>query len=166
MAKRTLSDKQIETLRKHQFQPGQSGNPAGGSRCLRLRSHYIHLLDQPYPRDRKKTWGEAIARALFEAAVEDKNIAAIREVADRVGGRPPQPVNFRSDEPFAYLPDGRLLTLSDMARVDEKVITAYLRRGAAEMEFPLQINPGLTVNNEREFLEYLDGVEKDEREKS
>jgi hypothetical protein len=84
--KRKLSPAQEETLRAHRFKPGVSPNPGGVSEKRELRRAYRELLERPWPKDRKKTWAQAIALAVMKKAAEGDTRAAA-EIADRTEGR-------------------------------------------------------------------------------
>ncbi len=74
----------------HGFQPGHSGNPQGRPRDT-ITPHLRELVQRLHPDAGEITYGELIALRLIEQAVAGE-IAAIREVIDRLEGKPRQSV--------------------------------------------------------------------------
>jgi hypothetical protein len=108
------------------FKPGQSGNPAGRPRdtitpYLRVR------VQQVYPGRDATTYGEMIANELIDLAVAGE-IAAIREVCDRLEGKPRQAVDLTSDDKARALVENAIATLMIEAGIDrdeaERQLTA------------------------------------------
>jgi Family of unknown function (DUF5681) len=81
----------------HAFKPGQSGNPQGRPRARVLSEYYREWLARPLPGDPARTFGDAIAEAVCRQAVEG-DVAAAREIADRVEGKPRQAIDLSSEE--------------------------------------------------------------------
>ena len=125
--KRKLSEAQQRVLAEHRWRPGESGNPGGSSTRQRLRTCYLRMLDQRYPKDRNQTWAEAITRALFEAAVEGA-VGAIREIADRTGGKP----TLNVDAEFSQSGGG--LRLSDFDNMSPAEIQNFIDGCTAVIE--------------------------------
>lgn len=72
------------------FQPGISGNPAGRPKSITLSEAYRYQLAQVVPNDpQERTYAEVIAELMCKRATQG-DVAAAREVADRVEGRPRQ----------------------------------------------------------------------------
>jgi hypothetical protein len=72
------------------WKPGQSGNPGGRPRTVRLSEAYRAKLASPVPGDPLgRTVAEAIADKLAQQALKG-DIRAAEELADRVEGRPGQ----------------------------------------------------------------------------
>ena len=72
------------------FPPGVSGNPKGRPKSITLSEAYRHQLAQTVPGDPEaRTFAEVIARLMCVRATQG-DVAAAREVADRVEGRPRQ----------------------------------------------------------------------------
>ena len=77
------------------FQPGQSGNPTGRGVGEKLFRDALMLALKEADGDRLRL--RRIADKLVENAMAGE-IAAIREVADRIDGRVPQPLRSDSDD--------------------------------------------------------------------
>jgi len=74
------------------FKPGQSGNPGGRPKRGPLTDAYERALSQLIPGDKEgRTIADLIAAALVKQAAKG-NLAAVRELADRVEGKAVQPV--------------------------------------------------------------------------
>lgn len=81
------------------FQAGQSGNPGGRPKdkpfrdALRLE---IASLGEDDPKSLRR-----LARKLLETAANDDGLQAIKEVADRLDGKPAQSIENGEDGDFA-----------------------------------------------------------------
>ncbi len=74
----------------NRFKPGESGNPAGRPKSITLSEAYRRQLAQPVPKDPGgRTYAEVIAELMCKRATQG-DVAAAKEVADRVEGRPRQ----------------------------------------------------------------------------
>jgi hypothetical protein len=94
----TATDKQTENKRAdgkfapgnklgRKFEPGQSGNPAGRPKSITLSEAYRYHLAQPVPKDPQgRTYAEVIAELMCQRATQG-DVAAAKELADRVDGR-------------------------------------------------------------------------------
>jgi hypothetical protein len=71
----------------NRFQPGESGNPKGRPKSITLSEAYRRQLAQPVPKDSQgRTYAEVIAELMCKRATQG-DVAAAREVADRVEGK-------------------------------------------------------------------------------
>lgn len=77
------------------FQPGQSGNPKGTRKDKLFRDALLLELHRVQPDDR--TALAHIARATVQKAMEG-DIQAIKEVADRIDGKPAQEQEININE--------------------------------------------------------------------
>jgi len=77
-SKRTLP----EAMKKHQWKPGQSGNPKGRPKRLTLEEHIRKVLDEPV--DGTDGWDghEALARVIVNMMVK-RNAPIIKEYMER-----------------------------------------------------------------------------------
>ncbi len=71
---------------------GVSGNPGGRPKTKPLTDVLEWLLDQEAPGARGRTYAEVIAEALIKQARKG-DVRAIAELANRIEGKPLQPVN-------------------------------------------------------------------------
>jgi hypothetical protein len=76
------------------FQPGQSGNPGGRSTEKRFREAL--LLELAEDGDARRPLRE-VAKALIAAALT-RDVSAIREIADRIDGKPAQAIDVTGDD--------------------------------------------------------------------
>jgi Family of unknown function (DUF5681) len=93
--KKKLSKRQIETLRRNQFKPGESGNPGGlGSAKRLLTTALRELLERPYPGDAEgRTYAEMVAFSVVERAIVG-DVAAAKLVGERTEGLPQMAVKI------------------------------------------------------------------------
>ncbi len=79
------------------FKPGQSGNPAGRPKSLTLSEAYrreLAKIDESDPL--KRTHAEVLAaKMIFKASKGD--VAALKEIADRVEGKAKQTITLTTD---------------------------------------------------------------------
>ena len=69
------------------FPKGVSGNPKGRPKSITLSEAYRHQLAQPVPKDREgRTYAEVIAALMCQRATQG-DVAAAKEIADRVEGK-------------------------------------------------------------------------------
>lgn len=81
------------------FQPGQSGNPGGRPKDKPFRDALRMELAALGENDPRALRG--LARKLLASAADgDNTLAAIREVADRLDGKPAQGITNDDDEAF------------------------------------------------------------------
>jgi uncharacterized protein DUF5681 len=78
------------------FKPGQSGNPAGRPRDT-ITPHLRDLVRMKHPGKDEVTYGELVARALLTRAIVG-DVQAIKEVFDRLEGKPRQALDVTVEE--------------------------------------------------------------------
>lgn len=98
------ADKQTQTdLRARRlanlkpFKPGQSGNPAGRPKSITLSEAYrkqLAMTDETDPL--KRTFAEVLAEQMIVKA-KTGDVAALKEVADRVEGKAKQTITLSTD---------------------------------------------------------------------
>jgi hypothetical protein len=85
-----------------EFQPGQSGNPGGRPKRTPITDAMRAYLMLPYDGKEKKYKGlnnaDVLAIRQFELAIEDGDMGAAKEIADRVEGKVPQRQEFGGPE--------------------------------------------------------------------
>src|SRR5262245_28732217 len=88
------TDGRFTKRNQYGFQPGQSGNPAGRPRDT-VTPHLRELVRTPGKDG--VTYGELVAQTLLARAV-DGDVQAIREVFDRLEGKPRQAIDVSVEE--------------------------------------------------------------------
>jgi len=78
------------------FKPGQSGNPAGRPRDT-VTPHLRELVRMRHSEKDGVTYGEMVARSLLTRAIVG-DVQAIREVFDRLEGKPRQAIDVSVEE--------------------------------------------------------------------
>jgi hypothetical protein len=78
-----------------QFEPGESGNPAGRPKRTRLTDALTVKLAENAPGASEETIAERIAQALVDEALNG-NVQAIREIGDRTEGKPRQALDINA----------------------------------------------------------------------
>ena len=74
----------------NRFRPGQSGNPAGRPKSITLSEAYRKMLSQVDESDpESRTRAEVLAEQMY-AKAKTGDVQALREIADRVEGKPRQ----------------------------------------------------------------------------
>ena len=95
-----VSERSLANLRP--WQPGQSGNPGGGPRSRNLLKALRNAVEADYD---GVSGAEMIASKLLEL-VQDGNVHAIREINDRLEGKPLQAnINVSIDERVLAMDD-------------------------------------------------------------
>ena len=80
------------------FKPGQSGNPKGRPKSITLSEAYRKMLAQVDEADaQKRTRAEILAEEMYVKA-KSGDVSALREIADRVEGKPRQTVTLSFDQ--------------------------------------------------------------------
>ncbi len=82
------ADKRLSNLKP--FKPGQSGNPRGRPKSITLSEAYRKMLaavDETDPE--RRTRAEVLAEQMY-AKAKTGDVSALREIADRVEGKPRQ----------------------------------------------------------------------------
>ena len=100
------------------FQPGQSGNPSGRSKERPFRDALmLELKSGDDPASVPRNSIRAVARALIERAIADKDVPAAREIADRIDGKVPQAVVGDSDhDPVAMTIEGLFQRVAEQGK--------------------------------------------------
>lgn len=100
---------------QHQFKPGQSGNPAGRPKGQSVTAILRQVVDAD-----DSTLAEQLVRKLVDRAIGG-DIRAIREVLDRLEGKPRQSIAVSREETrSAEVRAGELLaSMRRMVGVDE-----------------------------------------------
>ena len=75
---------------------GVSGNPGGRPKKKLITNELERLLEQEAPEATGKTWAAVIAEVLLNQARRG-DVRAIAELANRIEGKPLQPVEFGPD---------------------------------------------------------------------
>lgn len=77
------------------FQKGQSGNPKGRPRAGEaLGDKYADVAKRIHPVS-KLTYYETLVLTTFDLAINEKNVAAIKEINDRLLGKPKETLEVR-----------------------------------------------------------------------
>src|SRR6187402_1897710 len=76
------------------FSKGQSGNPGGRPKRAKLFENELLAALKEADEDGEKL--QKVARALVQKAI-DGDVAAMREIADRIDGKVPQALNHGTD---------------------------------------------------------------------
>jgi hypothetical protein len=79
-----------EWLKEHQWKPGQSGNPGGRPKTRQVRDALQKLVNEQGL--------EPAVKAIYAKATEG-DVAAFREIADRLDGKVPQAVVGDDEHP-------------------------------------------------------------------
>jgi hypothetical protein len=86
--------RRLANLDAHKFKPGQSGNPKGRPKSITLSEAYRKMLAQVDEADaQKRTRAEILAEEMYVKA-KSGDVQALREIADRVEGKPKQTVTL------------------------------------------------------------------------
>jgi hypothetical protein len=99
---RTNSAKQVvgkpfEKGNEHAFKPGQSGNPNGRPKALLPSEELRARLKEKFPDRDDATYCRMMIEAFVDLAVAG-NVVAVREIFDRIEGRPKQQIDLTIDE--------------------------------------------------------------------
>lgn len=83
------------------WKPGQSGNPKGRAKkdktltdILKKHGNKRDVEIEIDGEEKKMSRKEALARIVWDLALKDRNIAAIKYIYDRIDGLPTQPVDM------------------------------------------------------------------------
>jgi hypothetical protein len=101
----------------HAFKPGQSGNPAGRPKSRTLSEAYRAWLSQPSEKDPARTNADALAEVVGRAALKG-DLFAVREITDRVEGRPRQAIDLSIDEKKRELVNNAIAQLQAEAEIE------------------------------------------------
>lgn len=85
------------------FKPGQSGNPGGRRKPIFSEAliRHLHLAPEQKGKGKKDTKLDAITKKLIELAQQGE-IAAIKEVADRIEGKSDASLNLQHSGSIAH----------------------------------------------------------------
>ena len=88
--KETFTDNNgvIRIKENGQIAPGNSGNPYGRPKGSLSLIHILKEKLEKIPENSKLSFAEAIIEALVKKAIADEDMSAIREIWDRIEGRP------------------------------------------------------------------------------
>ena len=76
-----------ESAKKHQFKPGQSGNPGGRPRRGKFADVLESMAEELVPDDpKRRTWKRFLADQIFLQAAKG-NVQAFAEIVNRVEGK-------------------------------------------------------------------------------
>ncbi len=119
-----------------QFQPGESGNPAGRPKLTKLTEALTAKIAEIAPGANEETIAEQIAQALINEAL-DGNVQAIREIADRTEGRPKQMLDVDMKLlDWRELARAHGLDETDVIREAQLIIKSAARSGGADSDSP------------------------------
>jgi Family of unknown function (DUF5681) len=142
-SKKQSSVKQTENKRRNgQFAPGNklgnrwakgtSGNPAGRPKARTLSEHLRDRLKEQFPGKSSATYGRMVAEALVTEAI-DGNMQAIREIFDRVEGKPKQTIDVNVEERKREMVEDAIAALIEQAQVSREEAIEQLTAIAPEM---------------------------------
>ncbi len=101
------------------FKPGESGNPAGRPKVRTLSEELRARLQEQYRGKDGRTYSRLVAEALVDRAING-DVVAIREVFDRVEGKPRQPFNLVVEEKQRAIFNAGLAALKQTGMSDEE----------------------------------------------
>jgi len=86
------------------FPPGVSGNPNGRpAGAVSVVDAIKRKLNEIYPEadnETKRTYLDVLIENIFSKAIEDKDVSMIKDMIDRVDGKPKQPLTGDEDQPI------------------------------------------------------------------
>jgi hypothetical protein len=116
-ARKTARGKPFAKGNPFAFKPGRSGNPAGRPRDT-ITPHLRELVRMLHPGKDEVTYGELVAQALLTRAM-DGDVQAIREVFDRLEGKPRQAIDVNVEEKRRAIFDAGLNMLKQSGLSEE-----------------------------------------------
>ncbi|HKQ76703.1 MAG TPA: DUF5681 domain-containing protein [Blastocatellia bacterium] len=114
------------------FKAGQSGNSTGRPKVRTLSEHLRDRLKEQYPGRSVTTYGRMVAEALVTEAI-DGNVQAIREIFDRVEGKPKQVVDVNIEERKREMVEDAIARVVEEAQVSRDEAIEQLMAIAPEM---------------------------------
>ncbi len=96
------------------FAPGQSGNPGGKSKSQKMFRDALVVALKRASADGVEAIQE-VADGLVSKAIADRDVQAIREIADRIDGKVPQGVGGSEDLPAIATKTEVVYTIVDPA---------------------------------------------------
>ncbi len=120
--------KPFEPGHKYAWKPGQSGNPAGRPKVRTLSEELRARLQEQYRGRDDRTYGRMVAEALVDRAING-DVMAIREVFDRVEGKPRQALNLVIEEKQRAIFHASIAALKQTGMSDEdaaKYLAAFV----------------------------------------
>lgn len=116
-ARKTTRGKPFAKGNSFAFKPGQSGNPKGRPRDT-ITPHLRELVRMLHPGKDEVTYGEMVAQALLARAIAG-DVQAIREVFDRLEGKPRQAIDVSVEEKRRAIYEAGLDMLKQTGLSDE-----------------------------------------------
>ncbi len=99
------------------FKPGQSGNPAGTSRTQKIFRDALMVAVKRANAEGVEAIQE-LADGLVAKAIADRDVQAIKEIADRIDGKVPTPVGGTGELPPIASKTEVVYTIVDPANSD------------------------------------------------
>src|SRR5262249_55634659 len=124
--------KLFEIGNPHAWKPGQSGNPAGRPKSRTLSEHLRDRLKEQFPSRSDATYGRMVAEALVDRAING-DVMAIREVYDRVEGKPKQTIDVNVEERKREMVEDAIAQMIEEAQVTREEAIEQLTLVAPEM---------------------------------
>ncbi len=91
-AEKTAEKQQEKVVIGVPFKPGQSGNPNGRPKgSFSMITLIKKKAEELYPDDpaKQKTYGDMVVEQMYKKAIQDNDMAAIKEINDRIDGKAP-----------------------------------------------------------------------------
>jgi len=124
--------KLFEKGNPHAWKQGQSGNPVGRPKSRTLSEHLRDRLKEQFPGRSDATYGRMVAEALVDRAING-DVMAIREVYDRVEGKPKQTIDVNVEERKREMVEDAIARMIEEAQVSREEAIEQLTAFAPEM---------------------------------
>src|SRR5215831_2460072 len=135
-AKKTKSQptgKPFEQGNQYRWKAGApSPNPAGRPKVHTLSEHLRDRLKEQFPGKPDATYGRMVAEALVDRAING-DVAAIREIYDRVEGKPKQTIDVNVEERKREMVEDAIAQMVEEAQVSREEAIEQLTLVAPEM---------------------------------